>query len=241
MAHSLDRPIWNALLTRHAGLAEGGTMAKRYHPSVSMFAAAGDDSEESARELGRLAAPGENMLIVQADDIVVPPGFATVTTATLVQMTAEKFLPEIEDPRIARLGWSDAADMFELASLTKPGPFTLKALSFGDFWGIRVDGRLIAMAGERLKHPGLTELSGVCTHPDFRGKGLGRLMSLYVGGRIFAKGEKPFLHAYATNSTAITLYESIGFVLRSHMHAAIVTPETDHLESDATPHVFAKI
>ena len=115
-------------------------------------------------------------------------------------------MPLIEDERIEKLGEADAADMLELATLTKPGPFTLKAQALGDFWGIKENGRLIAMAGERLKQDGLTELSGVCVHPDFQGKGLGRLMTLYAAGKIFAKGEQPFLHTYASNSVAIGLY-----------------------------------
>ena len=137
-------------------------------------------------------------------------------------MIAERHMPLIEDDRIEKLGEADAADMLELATLTKPGPFTLKAQALGDFWGIKENGRLIAMAGERLKQDGLTELSGVCVHPDFQGKGLGRLMTLYAAGKIFAKGEQPFLHTYATNSTAIGLYESIGFRLRTRMNVAMI-------------------
>jgi predicted GNAT family acetyltransferase len=143
-------------------------------------------------------------------------------TAFGVQMIAERHMPEIEDERITPLGEADAADMLELATLTKPGPFTLKALSLGDFWGIKENGRLIAMAGERLKQEGHTELSGVATHPDFQGKGLGRLMTLYVAGKIFAKGEQPFLHTYAANAVAIGLYESIGFKLRTRMNVAVI-------------------
>jgi predicted GNAT family acetyltransferase len=128
----------------------------------------------------------------------------------------------VEDQRIEKLGEADAAAMLELASLTKPGPFTMRAQALGDFWGIKENGRLIAMAGERLKLDGLTELSGVATHPDFQGKGLGRLMTLYVAGKIFAKGEQPFLHTYATNAVAIRLYESLGFKLRTRMNVAVI-------------------
>ncbi|TGP83828.1 GNAT family N-acetyltransferase, partial [Mesorhizobium sp. M8A.F.Ca.ET.218.01.1.1] len=95
-------------------------------------------------------------------------------------------------------------------SLTKPGPFTLEALSLGEFWGVKIDGRLAAMAGERMKQPGYSELSGVCSHPDFRGGGLARLLSLFVANRIVARGEVPYLHAFANNAAAIRLYESIG-------------------------------
>ena len=137
-------------------------------------------------------------------------------------MVAEKPLRDFSDTRVERLGDGDAADMLALASLTKPGPFSLRALALGDFWGVKLDGRLVAMAGERMKLPGYTELSGVCSHPDMRGKGLGKLLSMFVMKQIFARGDHPFLHAYAANTTAITLYRSIGFELRAHMNVAIV-------------------
>jgi predicted GNAT family acetyltransferase len=222
MRHILDRPIWSALETRHAALSEGGTLAKRYVPSISAFAATGDDTAESLEALRQLATRGEKLLLVQASDIVLPQGLTIVSTASLVQMTAEQHLPEISEPRIQPLREADAEEMLALATLTKPGPFSLRALSFGDFWGVKINGRLVAMAGERMKQPGFTELSGVCTDPDYRGKGLGRLLSRFVAGRIFARGDQPYLHAYATNPVAIALYETIGFKLRSPMNAAMV-------------------
>ena len=222
MSHILDRPIWNALTTRHAALAEGKGPARRYAPSIHPFASGRDESPESLAALGDIAAPGETLIFLQADEFILPPGFNATLTAFGVQMIAERHMPEIEDERITQLGEADAADMLELATLTKPGPFTLKALSLGDFWGIRENGRLIAMAGERLKQDGLSELSGVATHPDFQRRGLGRQLSLFVAGKIFAKGERPFLHAWEANSTAIGLYESIGFKLRTRMNVAVI-------------------
>ncbi|HEY6631890.1 MAG TPA: GNAT family N-acetyltransferase [Rhizobiaceae bacterium] len=222
MNHSLDRPIWNALSGRHAALAEGNGLAKRYDPSIHPFACGRDESPESLRALADITAPGETLILLQADEIALPPGFTATLTAFGVQMVADRPMPEIEDARIVELGEEDAADMLELATLTKPGPFTMKARALGDFWGVRENGRLIAMAGERLKQEGLTEVSGVCTHPDCRGRGLGRLLTLYVAGKIFAAGEQPFLHAFATNRTAIGLYESIGFRLRTRMHVAAI-------------------
>lgn len=219
MRHRLDRPIWTALDTRHAALAEGGPLARRYQPSVSLFTAAKDDTPESLEALARLVSgPDERLLFLQADPVRLPAGLAVVSAADAVQMIADRPFPRLSDPRIVPLGEADAADMLELATLTKPGPFSLRSLSLGGFWGIRADGRLVAMAGERLKQPGYTELSGVCTHPDCRGIGLARLMSLFVAGEICAKGERPYLHAYATNTAAIGLYEKIGFSLRSPMN-----------------------
>jgi predicted GNAT family acetyltransferase len=223
MNHILDRPIWNALLTLHAPLSEGSDLARRYRPDISLFAAVPDESDASIAALGDLAGPGETMLVLQAPEITIPRGLSITTQASVVQMIAAHAHQPIDDPRIAPLGWPDADDMYELAMLTKPGPFTRKALSLGDFWGIRIGGRLVAMAGERLKQPGLTELSGVCTHPDMRGQGLGRLMSLYVAGRIGARGEQAYLHAYETNHQATALYRSIGFERRQTLKATVMT------------------
>jgi predicted GNAT family acetyltransferase len=222
MSHVLDRPVWCALNSRHAALAEGGGLAMRYQPSIHPFACCRDNSPASLVALAELASPGDTQIFLQADKIVVPRGFATVALADGVQMIAAKTFPEIADDRIGQLGEADAADMLELALLTKPGPFTIRALALGSFWGIRIDGRLIAMAGERLKVDGMTELSGVCTHPDFRGQGLGRLMTLYAAGKICARGEVPFLHTYAANKTAIGLYGKLGFRLRTPMNVAVI-------------------
>ncbi|TIU27008.1 MAG: GNAT family N-acetyltransferase, partial [Mesorhizobium sp.] len=157
-------------------------------------------------------------ILVQTDEITLPAEIAAVSTASLVQMIAGQPVQAVSDERVQRLTRDDAAEMLALASLTKPGPFTLEALSLGEFWGVKIDGRLAAMAGERMKQPGYTELSGVCSHPDFRGGGLARLLSLFVANRIMARGEVPYLHAYASNVAAVGLYQSIGFRLRTTLN-----------------------
>ncbi|WP_027169991.1 GNAT family N-acetyltransferase [Mesorhizobium sp. WSM3224] len=222
MKHILDRPIWNALTTRHEAFAEGDGLARRYRQSIVPFAATAADDADSLRALARLLPPRETAVLVQADEIALPPEIFATSTASLVQMIAEQPMPTVSDERIRQLTKDDASEMLALASLTKPGPFTLEALSLGDFWGISIDGRLAAMAGERMKQPGHSELSGVCTHPDFRGAGLARLLSVFVAGRIAARGEIAYLHAYDSNAAAIRLYESIGFRLRSTMNMAMV-------------------
>jgi predicted GNAT family acetyltransferase len=220
--HILDRPIWSALATRHQAFAEGDERARRYRPSIVPFAATSADDADSFRALARLLAPGETAVLVQADEIVLPAEISAVSRATLVQMIAEQPMAGVADGRIRQLTKDDAAEMLALASLTRPGPFTLEALSLGEFWGVTVDGRLAAMAGERMKQPGYSELSGVCTHPDFRGGGLARLLSVFVAGRIAARGEVAYLHAYDSNAAAVGLYESIGFRLRSKMNMTMV-------------------
>lgn len=222
MNHILDRPAWSALTSRHAALSQGDDLARRYDPTIVPFAAARDDSEGSLQALGALPGPDESLVFVQADPIVLPRGFVATLTADGVQMILKRVPPKVSDERIERLTEADAAEMLDLATLTKPGPFTLRAQALGEFWGIKVDGRLAAMAGERMKADGFTEVSGVCTHPDFQGRGLGKLLSIFMTHRVLDRGETPFLHAFATNGTAIALYESIGFELRSMMNVAAV-------------------
>ncbi|HEV2503065.1 MAG TPA: GNAT family N-acetyltransferase [Mesorhizobium sp.] len=218
----LDRPIWSALTSRHAHLCEGGSQAKRYQPTVSAFAATLDDSPSSQRALFDLSSDGRSLLFLQADTVVVPPGMMAVSTAAAVQMTASQPATIERDDHIERLGEADLPAMQSLAELTKPGPFTVRALDLGAFWGMKDNGRLLAMAGERMKPQGFSEISGVCSHPDARGRGLAKRLSMFVAGRILERGEDPFLHAYATNTAAIALYESIGFSVRSTMHVAVL-------------------
>ncbi|MGA0564308.1 GNAT family N-acetyltransferase [Ancylobacter sp. VNQ12] len=220
-AHLLDRPIWSALAGGHAPLAQGGPLARRYAAEIVPFAAARDAGAGALRALAALVVPSETVVLVEADDIVLPDALSPVSVAEAVQMIAEAPLPPPDDPRIAPLTAADAAEMLALATLTRPGPFSLRALDLGRFWGIRQDGRLVAMAGERLRQPGFTELSGVCSHPDLRGRGLGRALSLFVTAQIRARGDIPYLHAYAGNRAAIGVYETIGFRRRGRMQVMV--------------------
>ena len=222
MTHILDRPVWAALAGRHAGFAEGDGLAKRYRPDVIPFAAARDDSPECLAALAALPQPAEVMVLIEANALVPPPGFVPVVEAPGVQMALARAPARITDERIERLTEADAAEMLALAKLTEPGPFTLKAQALGAFFGVRIDGRIAAMAGERMQLEDYAEMSGVCTHPDFRGRGLARLLSIFVTHEILARGQTPFLHAWAGNTPAIRLYDSIGYDLRATMHVAAI-------------------
>lgn len=222
MSHILDRPAWNALASVHSAFAEGTPLAKRYAPSIVPFAAMKDETPESIAAISALPLAGETMALVEAQPIPALPGFEIIIDDTLVQMLAEKPFERIKDPRIEKLGDQDAADMLALATLTKPGPFTLRAQSLGTFWGIRMDGRLVAMGGQRMRQPDFAELSGLCVHPDMQGKGLGKLMLRFVAGEISAGNETVYLHAYKHNEGAVGLYRSLGFAIRSDMHFRVV-------------------
>ncbi len=224
MTHPLDRPIWSALATVHAAYGEGDGRARRFVSSVSPFTATVDDAPESMASLARLAKGGDMMGFLQAGPVCLPDELGPARLADAVQMISVRPAETPADTRIVRLGQADIEAMLDLARLTNPGPLTARALELGRFWGIRSGERLVAMAGERLRQPGYTEVSGVCAHPDFRGQGLARLLSLHVASQIRERSETPYLHAYTMNLAAIRLYESIGFEIRSTIHVAMVDP-----------------
>lgn len=218
----LDRPAW-AALTHSPHLAEGGDLAKRFRRDVNLFAAACDDSPASLAALRGLVLDDEFIFVVQVPAIRVPDGLLAARVAEGVQMLATRpIAPLAAAGSIVALGDADAPEMLALAQLTKPGPFLPRTHTMGRFIGIRIDGRLVAMAGERMRFPGFTEVSGVCTHPDFRGRSLARTLSSVVANAIQQRGEQPFLHAWAGNHAAIALYESLGFELRSAVQVAVL-------------------
>lgn len=220
--HPLDRPIWDSLEGRHGGFALGTPLARRYRTDISPFAASRDASPEALAALAQLLPNEGGLVLLEAGPIVVPPGAIVEKEALGVQMVADRLKPAEPDPRVVALGDADAPEMLALATLTEPGPFLANTHLFGGFIGIRIDGRLAAMAGERLKPQGFAEVSGVCTHPDFRGMGLAGLLSRIVANRIAARGETPFLHAYAVNAGAIRLYESLGFRIRTEVSVMVL-------------------
>jgi predicted GNAT family acetyltransferase len=221
--NSLDRPVWASLVSRHAGLSVSTALARRYLPDVNLFASARDDGAESLAAMTTLLAPGERVYVLQVPDIVVPSGLTAVRRVRGVQMLAGRSVPmDTVRADILTLSDADAPEMLALAMLTEPGPFLSRTHRMGTFLGVRIAGRLAAMAGERFQFHGFTEVSGVCTHPDFRGRGLARSLSAAVAARIESRGERPFLHAWKTNRAAISLYESLGFQLRTEVDVAVL-------------------
>ena len=219
----LDRPAWAALSTRHLALSLGGALARRYAKDVNLFASASDDTAAALAALADLVQPGERVFMLQVPDIVVPDGFVPLKAAKGVQMVATRpNQAERADEGLVKLTDADAPEMLALAQLTEPGPFLARTHVMGEFFGIRVGGRLAAMAGERFRFPGHTEVSGVCTHPDFRHQGFARRLSAAVAARIESRGERPFLHAWKTNRPAIALYESLGFEIRAEVDVKVL-------------------
>jgi predicted GNAT family acetyltransferase len=219
--HPLDRPVWASLAGPHLALSEGSDLARRFARDVNLFASTRDDSAEALAALAALLQPGERVFVLQVPAIELPPGLVAVKRARGVQMVATRALAD-ECPAVQPLGDAEAPAMLALATLTEPGPFLARTHAMGRFIGVREQGRLMAMAGERFRPEGFTEVSGVCTHPEARGRGLARALSAAVTARIQARGEQAFLHAWASNVAAIRLYESLGFVQRCEVDVAVL-------------------
>jgi predicted GNAT family acetyltransferase len=221
LTHPLDRPVWQALTGRQAGLGEGGALARRFAPTIGIFAAAADQSAEALAALAALDRGG-GLWLVEPDAPPLPPAMAIHRQTAIDQMLLTALAPGSEPADVVALGDADAAEMLALATATAPGPFYSESHRFGGFVGIRRAGRLVAMAGERMKVDGFTEVSGVCTDPAFRGRGLaGGLMRLVIA-RILARGETAFLHVYADNAGAIALYRALGFVRRATLCSTVL-------------------
>jgi ribosomal protein S18 acetylase RimI-like enzyme len=217
--HPLYNVLWRALATSQAHLALGGELARRFRPEYAVFAGMPTVSPAGFDALARLMKPGEVTAMKTDGDIDPGPLFDVVDRKNLVQMvgavTGETAAPQ----RFRTLGSADVAQMTALAQLTAPGPWFARTAELGNFVGFEADGRLVAMAGERLRVPGHTEISAVCCHPDWRGRGLAGDLMRVVSQAIVARGEQPFLHVIAENATAIGLYEKLG--LRKRLQARL--------------------
>lgn len=220
----LDRPVWSALNTLQTAFSAGGERARRYQPQFNVFGAPRDDTREAHAAFAGLTAPGQKVVIAQVPGVVVPQGFKIAYSAMGVQMVATRDL-RTDTTGMEVLTGNDATEMLALAKLTEPGPFAAQTHRLGRFIGIRSAGTLVAMAGERMRLPGFTEVSAVCTHPDHRGQGLARRLTIAAAAHIQDGGETPFLHAWATNRPAISLYETLGFSVRTELHIVVLERE----------------
>ncbi len=220
--HVLDRPVWHSLVGAHAHLARRHGTAAAYDPAVSPFAGTEADGGAAWADL-RTVLGGGGRAFLPGSPFPVPDDVRVLFRVNVFQMVAAEWRPE-PDPEAIELGPDDATEMHDLASRTKPGPFEPRTRELGRYVGYRVDGRLVAMAGERFHPPGYTEVSAVCTDPEFRGRGYAERAMRTIGAAIVARGETPFLHV-ATDNPAISIYERLGFVTRLEYEVvAVVIP-----------------
>ena len=222
MPHPLDNAVWHSLTgpRRTHGEVLGG--AARFDPDVSVFAAVDDVASAGAfDDLRTLVGPGGTAVLFRPE-ITAPDGWVSSARGVPgVQLVATDVIGK-DDDRFVDLGVADAPEMMTLVEETRPGPFGPRTCELGGYLGLREDGRLVAMAGERLRVDGFTEISAVCTARTHQRRGLGAALVLALVARIRERGEEAFLHAAATNESAIRLYLALGFTHRSTVDAAIL-------------------
>jgi GNAT superfamily N-acetyltransferase len=216
----LDNPIWHALATEQSYLAQSNHLAKRFPSDVAPFGAMREQSAAEYQALEEILLGDVAALFLQ-DKPVPPNGWSWILRGEMYQMVFEAPPPAAPKQVFRRLTADDVPEMVALARLTEPGPFLPRTIELGAYFGIHESGALVAMAGERLRVTGFTEVSAVCTHPDFRGRGYGNaLMSTVISG-IVSRGETPFLHV-KTENAAVRLYEKLGFKVRAQLHLAVI-------------------
>ncbi|PRY13369.1 GNAT family N-acetyltransferase [Kineococcus rhizosphaerae] len=222
VTNPLDNPVWSALTGVHADLAEGTGLARRYPADVSPFSGLADQRDPRAwADLAATAGPGAEVVVPALEH--TPPGAEVTWRLPGVQLVASEAFTSSRSEQVVELGEHDVDDMLDLVERTRPGPFARRTRLLGTYLGVRgEDGKLLAMAGERLRVGTATEISAVCTDPSARGRGLATTLLRAVAQGVRDRGELPFLHAAATNTGAIGLYEHLGFTLRRTLDFASV-------------------
>ena len=216
MDSPLDNPIWHALIGPHAAFARGSGLARVYPPDLAPYAAIGEASAEAYRDLASLLEPGREARMFRAARDSVPDGWEEIGARQIVQMVFEASRPPPggrDAAGLRPLGPADDAAIHGLVAAAKPGPFERRTAELGHFVGIVEAGKLIGMAGERLRLAGYVELSAIAVHPTARGRGLATVLIRHLVRRALDRGETPFLHVYADNP-AMALYERLGFRTR---------------------------
>lgn len=220
--HPLDNPIWEALGTRQARFARNAGPARRFEPEVSVLAGFEGPCERGLAALAPLVAPGQTCGVFFPEKPAGFAGWTVVRGGELLQMVHDgRPFPAVTAP-LLELSPSHVPEMLELTALTKPGPFSARTRELGVYLGVRSGGKLVAMSGERLKVPGFTEISAVCTHPEHLGRGYAGALMAEVGRRILARAETPFLHVLPGNARAVALYERLGFSKRRLFDYAVL-------------------
>ena len=221
MAHLLDNVIWNTLVGPHAVFAAGARGARRYAPGFSPIVGFADQRRPDFEALTPWCESGEH-LYCSGWDGPVPPGWQVEADTTMCLMVRAPDStrgsiagtddePGREPGHARRLQPQHAQQAMELAQLTRPGPFGLRTIELGDYFGYFEGERLVAMAGERMHVGPFREISGVCTHPDFQGRGMARRLMRRLMELQRARGQVSFLHVMSANQGARRLYEDMGF------------------------------
>jgi len=207
----LDNIMWNCMSGPHAHFAVGAGDVRRYAPGFSPIIGCRDPGQPDFQTLERFCEPGESFYVdIWSGD--APAGWRVAREARMYKMVWDAPAPAADPaPDAQPLRPQHAAQAVELATLTNPGPFGIRTPELGEYFGFFEGERLVAMAGERMCAGNLHEISGICTHPEFQGRGLARKLTLKLVHRQMRRGKTPFLHVMSHNAPARALYEKMGF------------------------------
>ncbi|HTH52958.1 MAG TPA: GNAT family N-acetyltransferase [Edaphobacter sp.] len=221
-------PPLQALLENHAHLAKRSGKAMKYPREVTPFAAIEENSPHAFESLFELMEPGEVTYIISDTHPAVFPGLQYDPPLGVLQMAypRELALPEApgsESVTLEPIPCIEAEDMVALTDIAFPGFFRRRTCEMGSYYGIRDAGRLVAMCGERMAIGDYRELSGLCTHPEYRGRGYAPILMVRLMQNHRAAGLRSYLHVAANNTNAIALYEKMGFEHRGEFQLYRVT------------------
>jgi ribosomal protein S18 acetylase RimI-like enzyme len=222
---ALANPIWHALTTDQARFARARGQAVCFPGQVTALAGLRDPTAAAAADLAALLAPDETTGLFLHEPLRDAPALEVLEEAELLQLVYVAGAPTpavTAQDDMVELGPADHAEMQALAALTQPGPFGARTHELGAFLGIRVGGRLAAMAGQRLRVPGRIEVSAVCTHPDHLGQGHARRLTRAQIARIAGAGATPFLGVRAVNQRALVIYQQLGFQIARRFLSVVV-------------------
>lgn len=214
----LDNPVFHSLSGADAHLGSGTEAVKYFDENVSPFAGFPIGYENGFAELQSLLPARRRMLIASRKALPEPPGWEMEHRVAGLQFVHTRKSNAATTLQPVALGVSNVEEMVALTKLTKPGPFSSRTIEFGHYYGFFENGRLAAMAGQRLHAGPYSEISAVCTHPDFLGKGYAAALLLHQVQLIREQGQIPFLHVRADNARAIALYERTGFNVNGKMY-----------------------
>lgn len=209
----LDNPAWSALTSQHSQFAKGTALAKRYRPDIVSFTAFAEPTAAAAAALDPFIAAGEHFFII-GEPPPLPESWELKNDLVCAQMVCESPAATPVTAQIELLGETHAREMYDLVQLVLPGYYLMNTHRMGDYYGIRQEGKLVAMAGERMRTDTFTELSAICTHPGFTGRKYAQQLIAHLSHKNAAAGKTSFLHASTANARAIGVYELMGFRTR---------------------------